>query len=333
MTPAELVGWLGAVQSQDYPLGTWSIAQRLRTKRPDVDRAVAEGSILRTHVLRPTWHFVARDDLRWMQMLTSPRTLAAMRHYDRQNGIDAAVIARSTRAIAGAIGRHGHLTRRAIADALSRAGFASSPLLVGQLLMHAELGTVVCSGVPDGRRQTYALVDERAPKASTMTRDDALATLATRYFQSHGPATSRDFQWWSGLAPADSARGIEMLGRGAERTRVGDRTYIVSGGTPRLRAKPDTAHVIQTYDEIVVAYTESRDVVDLRRAAQANSAGVSALLMRGIVCDGQIVARWRPPAGRSSSIVVEPLRRLTSAERAAVAEGAERFERFHKERP
>ena len=329
LPPAKLVAWLGAVQSQEFALARWSVAQRIAKKTADVDAAIADGSILRVHILRPTWHFVARDDLRWMQELTSPRTLAQMRYNDGLNGVDAALIARATKTMAGAIARGGHLTRAEMAGALTRAGIRTNAWLVGQLIIHAEMRAVVCSGAPRGRQQTYALVDERAPRPSTMTRDEALAALADRYFRSHGPATARDYQWWSGLKASDAARGIEMLGRALERVPVGDRTYIRSTERPAARPKRGQAHVIQTYDEIVVAYSESRDVVDVSGAVRAGGTG-AALLTRGIVLDGQIVARWAfAPEGGTRAIALEPLRRLSSQERAAVTAGAARFERFY----
>src|SRR5262245_3187645 len=197
-TPARLVAWLGAMQAQEYPFATWSIAQRLAGPA-DIDAAFAGGAVLRTHILRPTWHFVARDDLRWMQTLTAPRVLALVRNADRSNGVDADLVARSVPLIAAAIARGGHLRRREIAGMLSKAGIKTTPWLVGQLLIHAELGAVVCSGAPRDGHQTYALVDERAPKPATLKGDEALAELARRYLRSHGPATAKDFQWWSGL--------------------------------------------------------------------------------------------------------------------------------------
>jgi DNA glycosylase AlkZ-like len=329
-TPAALVAWLGAVQSQDYPLATWSIAQRLAKTNTDVDAAIADGSILRTHVLRPTWHFVARDDLRWMQALTGPRVLARMSGIDLRNGLDAPLIVRATSAIAAAIARRGHLTRRDVADALTRAGMKMTPWLVGHLLMHAELRTIVCSGMPRGRQQTYALVDERAPHRDTMTRDDMLAALARRYFQSHGPATARDYQWWSWLSGADVKRSVEMLGRDVDRVRHGDRTYLAIHAQRAARPRRAAAHLVQPFDELVVAYSESRAVVDVSGAARAGGQGGAALLTRGVIYDGQMVARWTiAPASGSRAIALQPLRRLSSTERDAVQAAAARFERFY----
>ena len=329
-SPADLVAWLGAVQSQDYPIAKWSVAQRLTKSGADVERAVADGTILRTHVLRPTWHFVARDDLRWMQALTAPRILAQLARYDRAGGVDAAIIARSTKTMATAIERRGHLMRREIAGALSDARIKTTPWLVGHLVMYAELHAVVCSGVPKGKQQTYALVDERAPRVRPMARDEAIAELTRRYFQSHGPATAKDYQWWSGLNAADVARGIEMLGRAVERVSSGGRTYFMTGASRPARPKSGTAHVIQPFDEIVVAYSESRDVVDICGAARGRTAGGAALLTRGVIYDGQLIARWRITTARGArTIALETIRRLSSAEHDAAAAAASRFERFY----
>jgi len=218
--------------------------------------------------------------------------------------------------------------RAEIAAALARAGIKTNAWLVGQLVIHAEMRAIVCSGAPRGRHQTYALVDERAPRPSSMTRDEALAALAERYFRSHGPATARDYQWWSGLKASDAARGIEMLGRAIERVKAGDRTYIRAAERQAVRPKAGQAHVIQTYDEIVVAYSESRDVVDVSGAVRAGGSG-AALLTRGVVLDGQIAARWAFAPEGSRALALEPLRRLSSRERAAVTAAAARFERFY----
>jgi hypothetical protein len=326
-TAGRLVAWLGAVQAQDYPIAKWSIAQRLATAvNADVEDAVAAGVILRTHVLRPTWHFVARDDLRWMQALTGPRVLALMGHYDRRNGVDGALVTRSRRIIAAAIARRGHLTRREIAAALTDARIRTTPWLVGQLLIHAELRAVVCSGAPRDGHQTYALVDERAPRASTLTRDEAIAELTRRYIQSHGPATAKDYQWWSGLSAADAKRGLDMVGRALACMHVDGRTYY-AGAAGAARAAGRLAQIIQPFDEFVVAYSESRDAADESGAARAKAGG---LLLRGVIADGQLIARWNVAGSRGSrTIALEPFRRLSSAERAAAKNAAARFARVY----
>jgi hypothetical protein len=309
-SPAALVKRFGAVQAQDYPYARWAVAQRLTHDIDAVDAAIARGTILRTHVLRPTWHFVPRDDLRWMQALTAARVRAQMRSYERRHGIDDTVVRRATKAIASALERRGHLTRREIGDVVRRAGIDVNAWAVGQLLLHAELQAVVCSGTPRARQQTYALVDERAPRSAWRDRDEALKRLAARYFQSHGPATIRDFRWWSGLDAASAARALGAMGRDVERIDAGGRAYFAVGAPARMRG--GTAQFVHPFDEILVGYSESRDLVD---AAGLSGMRAGGLLLRAVLLDGQIVGRWTPPPGAA----VEPVRPLTEVERRAVA--------------
>jgi hypothetical protein len=244
-----------------------------------------------THVLRPTWHFVARGDLPWMVKLTAPHVLARIRPYDQQNGIDASIVRKSTRVIAAALGKDGHLTRASIAEALRHRGIAAgSGWLVGHLLMHAELQGVICSGVPKGKHQTYALVEERAAGAAVLSGDQALAELTRRYFQSHSPASLEDYRWWSGLRTVDAKRGLDLLGPALDRVEAGSTTLFVHEGATALRLpRTGGAHLLQPFDELIVAYRESRALVDVRGVIPT-SAG---LLTRTVLLDGQVVGRWR----------------------------------------
>jgi hypothetical protein len=225
------------------------------------------------------------------------------------------MIASSTRAAAAAIARRGHLTRAELTEVLAATGIRVNPWLVSQLLIHAELDAVLCSGVPRERQQTYALVEERAPRPRVLDGDDALAELALRYFRSRGPATAKDFRWWSGLDAASVSRAVDALGRRVESWRMGDRVYL-SVSQPAPEPPRLSAAVVQPYDEIAVAYSESRDVIDPRGAARRKGWG---LLVRAVMLDGMLAARWRMEGtARSSEVRLEPLRRLTAAERAAV---------------
>jgi hypothetical protein len=320
--PEALVAWLGAVQAQEYLLSKWSIAQRLSGGTMDaVDAAIASGAILRAHVLRPTWHFVPRDDLGWMQALTAPRVLALMAYTDRRNGVTGALIAKSTKAIVSAIERRGHLTRAEIAGTLQRAGVAVNPWLVSQLVIHAELRALVCSGVPRGKQRTYALLEERARRSRRLAGDEALAELAFRYFRSHGPATVKDFRWWSGLDAASVTRAIAALGDRLESMTVDGRAYLAAAGEHVTPPRRGAAVLIQPFDEIAVGYSVSRAVIDPSNAAVSRGWG---LLLRGVMIDGELIGRWTANGGGGSTRL-ELLRRVTAAERAAVDRAVERF--------
>jgi hypothetical protein len=202
-TPADVVSWLGAVQSQDYAGAKWAVAQRARgCSDRDVELACDRGDIVRTHVMRPTWHFVAPADARWMLELTAPRVHAANAYYYRKLELSPRTFERSNAALALALEGGKHLTRVELARALAGAGIRAEGVRLAYLLMRAELDALICNGSRRGKQFTYALFDERVPRAAPLARDEALAELTRRYFTSHGPATVQDFAWWSGLTVA-----------------------------------------------------------------------------------------------------------------------------------
>ncbi len=211
--PAGVVAALGAVQAQDFGGAKWAIGTRMSgVSNADVDRAFNDGAILRTHLLRPTWHFVTRDDIQWMRRLTAPRVNAQCEFRRRQLELDAPTFARTNAAIELALRDGNELTRGEIDAVFARAGIAtkaaSGEARLSHILMRAELDGIVCSGAMRGKQQTYALLDERAPHARSLTREESLAELASRYFASRGPATLKDFVWWSGLNMTDARGGI-----------------------------------------------------------------------------------------------------------------------------
>jgi hypothetical protein len=181
-SPEEVVGWLGAVQAQEYQLAKGGLA--LRTRRASdtsVERAFTAGRILRTHVMRATWHFVTPADIRWLLALTAPRVRAAVAYYDRQLGITPAVITRANRAIASALVGGVQLSRAELQAVLTGAGVrVDGTQRLAHVIMHAELDAVICSGARRGKQFTYALLDDRAPATSLPTREQALAELARR---------------------------------------------------------------------------------------------------------------------------------------------------------
>ena len=166
-----VVSWLGAVQSQDYAGAKWALSLRVSgLSDADVDRAFDTGAIVRTHILRPTWHFVAPADIRWMLALTGPRVLAGNRFYCRKSGLDEKVLARSRRVLEKALGGGKFMTRTALGAVLARAGIEGEGQRLAYLMMDAELQQVVCSGPRAGKQFTYALLDERAPRARVLAR-------------------------------------------------------------------------------------------------------------------------------------------------------------------
>ena len=90
--PAAVVAWFGAVQAQDYAGAKWALALRapaLTDAR--IDRALADGTIIRTHGPRPTWHFIAPADVRWVLAAVAPRVQLRSQPMYRQYEIDSPI--------------------------------------------------------------------------------------------------------------------------------------------------------------------------------------------------------------------------------------------------
>jgi hypothetical protein len=320
--PAGVVSWLGAVQAQEYGPAKWALALRMagRTTDQAIERAVDRGTILRTHVLRPTWHFVAPADIRWMLELSAPQVHRSMATYHRQNEVDA-LLTRAASIFERALGAGEYLTRAELGVHLERAGIPAKGTRLALLAMYAELEGVICSGPRRGSRFTYALLADRAPGAKTLPRDEALAALARRYFRSHGPATIRDFVWWSGLKTADAKRGLEMIR--ARSHDVDGRTYWTIGRTTPARVSSRGAvHLLPIYDEFLVAYRD--------RAAVPQPASQSlGSFWHAVVSGGSIVGTWRTArAGAGCALSVTTLRSLTRQERAGLAQAVRRYATF-----
>ncbi len=209
----DVVRRLGAVQSQDYAGGKWALGQRTHgTTDAELDRLFDKGGILRTHVMRPTWHFVLPEDIYWLLDLTGPRVRRILAGRYRQLEIDDGVVAGAKAAFSAALAGGRSLTRPELGEVLRVAGIAPDGQRLPHLLMAAELDGVIVSGPRHGKQFTYALLTERAPQARLLDRTESLVELTRRYFRSHGPAQLQDFVWWSGLTVADARSGITLAG-------------------------------------------------------------------------------------------------------------------------
>ena len=310
---------LVAVQSQEFAYARWSLGQR--TTNPsaaDVEQAVADGRILRTHILRPTWHFVHRDDLRWLTMLSAPRLQQANGPTYRQTGIDTAAASRSAQVLAAAVAGGAHKTRDQLAAELQRHGFTARGLELAYLVMHAEINGILASGTPirtDGGalKQTYALFDERVPASpgSLLERPAALAELARRYFTSRGPATVKDCADWSGLTVTDVRLGLRRALE-AEPGALGaavldgvefyfspdgagpkdETSETESSGTGTSDAEQQgrsRIDLIQCYDEYVMGYSRTRHFLGGIAPAVPQRDTPTHVVLQG----GRMVGSWR----------------------------------------
>ena len=327
---ADVVRALGAVQSQDYAGAKWAIGMRLREGGDAlVERAMTEGTIVRTHVLRPTWHFVAPEDLRWMLALTAPQVKRRMATYDRQLRIDEAMVRRSNTALARALRDGSFLTRAELLAALRKARVAvEGTIQLAHLVMRAELDAVICSGPRRGKQFTYALLDARVPATEPLARDEALHALTARYFATRSPATPHDFAWWSGLTVGDARRGIEMCGSALEREKIEDTAYWSDPAARADDVPSPAAHLLPNYDELFIGFRD-RGAAGRRVASAALVTGWGPGLTHVATIDGQLVGGWKRTIGARGAVVeLARATRLTRAEERAIAAAAGRYGRF-----
>jgi hypothetical protein len=324
--PEEVVSWLGAVQAQEYADSKWALSLRCRRATDAaIERALTHGTILRTHVLRPTWHLVAAADIRWLLALTGPRVAARMAPYNRRLELDAATFRRSERAIVGALRGGVQLTRQELKAVLQSAGITAGTVQrLAHLVMQAEIDSIICSGARRGTQATYALLDERVPPTPGRSRDDALAELTRRYFTSHGPAQLADYVWWSGLTTVDARNGLHMVGGELIRDVVDGKTYWFSKA-PRAPDARATVYLLGLYDEYLIAYKDRSAVLDQRRWAQMVRDPFSA----AIVVNGRVAGGWRRRVSANGiRITIRPIGRLGSADAAAAAAAAHAYAEF-----
>jgi len=328
-TAASVVSWLGAVQAQDFAGARWAVGQRMTSATDaDVARAFDNGEILRTHVMRPTWHFVTPADLRWLLALTAPRVHACSAPYYRRNELDARTFARARRVFERVLEGGVFLTRTELAAQLARARITADGERLAYVMMHAELDGLICSGPRKGKQFTYALLEERAPGAKTLPPDEALATLTRRYFSSHGPATARDFAWWSGLTVAQAKKGLEMIGRDAESEDVdGVRYWRMrdgrnSGGSAR------SAHLLPNYDEFLIAYKDRELSLGKTRFAEIGTRGRD-VYVHHVMVNGKLAGSWRPELTRGRlDVSISTYQRASPPTARAIAKVRRRYEAF-----
>ncbi len=325
-TPAEAVAWSGAVQAQEYAEALWSLGMRVDGHTAsDVGAACDRGEILRTHVMRPTWHFVAAADLRWLLRLTGPRVQPKSAGRRRELGLDDATLSRCHEVLASVLADDEPRTRRELGAELEAAGIDMAGQRLPHTLGHAELEGVVASGPRRGRQHTYLLLDGRVPEPPLRSREDDVAELVRRYFTSHGPATLRDFAWWSGLTMGDGRAGVAALGEQLVTQEGPDRTLWISAAPSRRtdrRPPASGALLLGTFDELLVAHRDLRNV-------HADGRATNDLLPRPIVIDGVTVGGWtRRLARREVTLEVVLDEPLDDRQEGALHAAAGRFGAF-----
>jgi Winged helix DNA-binding domain len=322
--PVDVVSWMGAVQAQDYLGALWAVGQRARAGDREVERALAERTIVRTWPMRGTLHFVPAADVRWMLQLLTPRVLKRMTPAHEREGLDERVFARCRRILVRALEGGRGLTRPQIYQHFGRDGIRAAGQRGLHILWRLAAEGLICFGARAGKQQTFVLLDEWLPATPTPTRDEALALLAWRYFRSHGPATLKDFVWWSGLTVAEAQAALHLVEDSLDHEALDGETHWFTGTLPVAARKGPVAHLLPPFDEYLVGYKERGAAVDSRFAAR-----LGALLSPSIELDGAIVGTWRRRITRKGvEFGTTFFHRLKVGQRDAVERAAAEYRSF-----
>jgi hypothetical protein len=327
--PSQVVSWLGAVQAQDYAGAKWSIGLRLpESTDTSIEQAVAAKTIIRTWPMRGTLHFVAAADVHWMLALLTPRVIANSSRRHQQLELDEATFARSQELFAKALQGGRQLTRDEMYQLLERANISTAGQRGYHILWRSAQEGLICFGPPSGKQQTFTLLDEWAPRTNNLTRDEALAELARRYFTSRGPTTLADFGWWSGLTASDARAGLEMVKAQLRPETINGQTYWMSPDGPATANNAPGVYLLPGFDEYLLGYTDRTAVLEAIHAPQIHP-GSNGMFSPTLVIEGRIAGTWKRTFKKNSvAIAVAPFAPLSQAQSRAVTVAAERYSRF-----
>lgn len=323
-SPVAVVRWMLAMQAQDYTGAKWSIGIRCSSATDaSVEQAIADREIVRSWPMRGTLHFVAAEDLGWMLRISGTRqsTTAAKRRADL--GITDHELARAAELVTARL-TGGRLIRR---DDLLTAFEADGIPTTGQrgylLIWNLAHSGLIVHGPVDGAQATFALLDEWVPRPRLLEGDEALGELASRYFASHGPATERDFAWWSSITLTDARVGIAIAR--PESLEIDGVTYFHS---PRLEPARPAVHALPGFDEYMLGYQDRSAALDARWANRIVP-GNNGIFLPTLVVDGQIVGTWKRTISASRvAAEIEPFVPLTARANAGFERALRRYGRF-----
>lgn len=324
-TPQEMVAWLGAVQAQDYSMAKWALGVRLPHLTENIiEKAINDADIIRTHILRPTWHLVSAADIYWMLELSAPQIRRAITPMNRQLELNATIITRSNDVIAKTLEANPHRTREELMAELNKVNIPTNEFRAAHLMYMAEIEGIVCNGVRRGKQLTYALLEERVPQKKLLHREEALAELARRYFTSHGPATLHDFSWWSGLSVADARKGLAAIEADLSSENIDGKFYYF---TDHIIKQSESIHLLAAFDEFMVSYKDRSASLDANFAKiPITSNGIFKPI---IVVNGQVIGVWKRTL-KKDKVMIEPtfFNQADAITKSTLITSAEKFGQF-----
>ncbi len=327
-SPKEMVAWMGAMQAQDYQMAKWAIGVRLPDSTDkEIEAAIDKGQIIRTHLLRPTWHLVSADDIYWMLELTAPHIKPAMNSNNRLLELNESIFSKCNKIIEKSLAGGNHLTRDELMAILNKAKISTESYRSIHIMFHAELDAIVCNGVRKGKNNTYALLSERVPKKKTVPREEALAMLAKRYFSSHGPATLKDFTWWSGLRVKDARNALEMVKSNFISEKIGEDNYWLTHSFSVSKNNASSVYSLPAFDEFLISYKDRSASFPLGNHRKAFTS--NGIFRPVIVIDGHVTGVWKRTIKKDTVLIETCLfQTYTKSVKRLIEKEAEKYGKF-----
>ncbi|TDO83984.1 winged helix DNA-binding protein [Flavobacterium chryseum] len=327
-SPQEIVHHLGAMQAQDYAMAKWAIGSRCNATEIEIEEAINSAQIIRTHILRPTWHFVSSEDIYWMLDLSGPQVQRMTISSAKQYGYDIKKLDQTNSKIEKLLAGNNHLTREEIMQELDIKKSSNQDFLGAAIMMHAELEGLVCNGKMKGKQITYSLLEERVKKPKTkLSKEEALAKLAQRYFESHGPATLLDFSWWSGFSPTICQSAINAIKLQLNSVVINDKDcYFVNQIISNIHLN-ESLHFIPAFDEILISYKtrEASILVEHQSRAFTNNGIFKPIILE----NGKVIGTWKRTIKKDhAKIETEFFNETENSKKAILFEGLKAFENY-----
>ena len=291
--PKDLVAYMGALQAQDYAMAKWAVGLRVPgSTESEIEKSLNKGELLRAHVLRPTWHIIPANDIYWMLALSANKIKALTRPMNKQLELTEKIFTKSNAIIERCLADGNDVTREEIAVHLNKARIHTTENRLSHLLLRAELDGIACNGKSAGNKKTYALLQHRVPKEKLISKDASLALLATKYFNSHGPATLQDFSWWSGLNLTDARHGQEAIKGQFNCQKLDGQEYWFNTEMPFHKMKKTAdVHLLPAYDEFIISYKDRTAMLALEHHKKVLSS--NGIFSPVIVAGGQVLGTWK----------------------------------------
>jgi hypothetical protein len=273
-------------------MAKWAIGARLAgmTDRK-VESAINNGEILRIHVLRPTWHFVAADDIHWMLQLSAPKIKSSLKTRHKQLELSESLITKTNSIIEKTLSKEIYLTRNELADEFHKEGIRTDDNRLSHILFRSEMDGIVCSGPVKDNKLTYALLHERVPHKKEFSRDESLAELAKRYFNSRCPATLEDFIWWSNLTVQDARKAMDLIKSDFISVTMASKKYLIPNSFSEAASAKGSVHLLPAYDEFLISYRDRSN--SLSEVSDRKTISNNGIFYPTIVVNGQVTGIWK----------------------------------------